>query len=139
MEEMFAFSGNWTFIDARYRTLTAVAEEGDGDPVKLDGLRVYNTAKYVGSSAVDFVPANQPWRVRLSGNWVGPYSPFDEPGEVVGAYGLMHASAVVHIEKTELDLGVRNVLDRKYPEVIAGHIVSPGQPRSVYATLRMKF
>ena len=135
----FALSGNWTFVDARYRSLTSNSQEGNDGPVTLDGLRVYNTAKYVGSSAVDFAPSNQPWKVRLSGNWVGPYSPFDEPGETVGGYGLMHASAIVHIQKTELDLGVRNVLDRAYPEVIAGHIVSPGQPRSLYASLRVDF
>ena len=139
LDQMLSLSGNWTFVDARYRTLTSLGEEGAGEPVQLDGLRVFNTAKYVGSGAIDFTPADQPWRLRLSGNWVGPYSPFDEPGETFGAYGLMHASAVIHVQKTEIDLGVRNILDRAYPEVIAGHIVSPGQPRSLFATLRVKF
>lgn len=137
IQNMFAISGNWTFVDARYRSLTAVPEEGDGDPVKLDGLRVYNTAKYVGSGALDYVPPAQAWRLRLSGNWVGRYSPFDEPGETVGGYGLIHASGVVHFGKAEADVGVRNVFNRAYPELIAAHIVSPGQPRSVYATLRL--
>jgi len=105
--------------------------------VKLDGLRVYNTAKYVGSGAFDFAPGGKPWKLRLSGNWVGRYSPFDEPGETVGGYGLMHASGLVHFGKTEADIGVRNVFNRAYPELIAGHIVSPGQPRSLYATLRL--
>jgi outer membrane receptor protein involved in Fe transport len=137
IQRMFALSGNWTFVDARYRSITAVSEEGDANPVTLDGLRVYNTATYVGSGAVDFAPPERPWKLRLSGNWVGRYSPFDEPGETVGGYGLMHASGVIHFGKTEADIGVRNIFNRAYPELIAAHIVSPGQPRSVYATLRL--
>ena len=49
----------------------------------------------------------------------------------------MHASGVIHFGKTEADIGVRNIFNRAYPELIAAHIVSPGQPRSVYATLRL--
>lgn len=33
------------------------------------------------------------WRISASGNWVGPYSPFDQPGRVLGAYGLAHQQA----------------------------------------------
>jgi hypothetical protein len=36
----------------------------------------------------------------------------------------------------ELDVGVRNVLDRAYPELVAGHVVSPGQPRALFFTIR---
>ena len=68
---------NWTFNDARYRSLVAVPEGGDGAPVVLNGLRVYNTSKYVGAAALDLIPSLPSLRIRLSGNWVGPYSPFD--------------------------------------------------------------
>ena len=138
-------SGDWTFLDARYRHLTAVAEDGDEPPATLDGLRVYNTARYVGSAAIELAPRGAAWRLRASGNWVGPYSPFDEPGVVLGAYGLLHAGATVRLHGAaggahgaELDLGVRNLLDRAYPEVVAGHVVAPGQPRSLYATLHWR-
>jgi outer membrane receptor protein involved in Fe transport len=134
-----AVSGDWTFNDARYRSLVAVPSDGGGAPVVLDGERVYNTAKYVGAASLDFAPnPAAPWRLRLGGNWVGPYSPFDEPGVVLGGYGLMHLSGTVLVGQIELDAGVRNVLDRAYPELVAGHIVSPGQPRTVYVSARAR-
>ncbi len=75
-------------------------------------------------------------RFRVSGNWTGPYSPFDEPGVVVGGYGLLHASASAPVDRFDIEVGLRDVLDRAYPELIAGHIVSPGQPRTVYLSVR---
>ncbi|HMA23466.1 MAG TPA: TonB-dependent receptor [Gemmatimonadaceae bacterium] len=129
-------SGDWTFNDARYRSRVAVPEEGDGAPVVLNGLRVFNTSKYVGAAALDLLPGAASWRIRLSGNWVGPYSPFDEPGVVLGAYGLAHLSAAWTLGRFEADVGVRNVFDRAYPEMVAGGIVAPGQPRTVYVSLR---
>ena len=131
-------AGDWTFLDARYRHLAAVPEDGAGSPVVLDGLRVYNTSKYVGSASLE-VAARRRLRLRLAGNWVGPYSPFDEPGVITGGYGLMHVSAAWTVARAEIDLGVRNVLDRAYPELIAGGIVSPGRPRSLFVTTRLAF
>jgi outer membrane receptor protein involved in Fe transport len=131
------FSGSWTFNDARYRSLAAEPEDG-GAPVVLNGLRVYNTSKYVGDAAIDLSRAGAPWRVRLSGNWIGDYSPFDEPGVVLGGYGLAHVSGAWSFRSLEADIGVRNVFDRAYPELVAGHIVSPGQPRTLYVSLRAR-
>jgi outer membrane receptor protein involved in Fe transport len=76
--------------------------------------------------------------VRLSGSWVGPYSPFDEPGVVLGAYGLGHISASWAFTAFDADVGVRNVFDRAYPEVVAGGVVSPGQPRTVFVSVRAR-
>ena len=104
---------------------------------RLSGLRVYNTAKYIGSAALEFAPPGQPWRVRVSGNWVGPYSPFDEPGVVLGAYGLAHASGAWTMRRAEIEPGVRNVFDRAYPEVVAGGLVAPGEPRAVFVTVKV--
>ncbi|MEO8333728.1 MAG: TonB-dependent receptor [bacterium] len=129
-------SGNWTFNDARYRNLTMLTE--DGDTLMLSGQRVFNSSKYVGVAALELSPSGSALRMRLSGNWVGPYSPFDEPGVVAGGYGLMHISAAIPIDRLEIDAGVRNLLDRAYPELIAGHIVSPGQPRTLYVSLRAR-
>jgi iron complex outermembrane receptor protein len=131
-------SGDWTFNDARYRSRVAVPEDGGGAPVVLNGLRVFNTSKYVGAAALDLLPGAASWRLRLSGNWVGPYSPFDEPGVVLGSYGLAHVSAAWTIRTFEADVGVRNVFDRAYPEIVAGGIVAPGQPRTVYVSLRSR-
>jgi outer membrane receptor protein involved in Fe transport len=123
---VLATSGNWTFNDARYTSLTAVPEEGDGPPEVLNGLRVYNTARYVGAAALDVAPPATWWRLRVSGNWVGPYSPFDEPGVVLGSYGLAHVAFMAQLRKVELDAGV------------AGHIVAPGRPRAVYVTAHVR-
>ncbi len=130
---------NWTFLDARYRHLTAVSEEASQPPAVLDGLRVYNTAKYVGMAALEIAPSRAWWRVRLAGNWVGAYSPFDEPGEVIGAYGLAHVSGSAQWGAVRLELGVRNLFDRAYPELVAGHVIDPGQPRAIFTTLRTTF
>ena len=135
---MTTVSGNWTFTDARYRRLASAPEDGDGAPVVLDGLRVYNTASYVGVTAVDLAPAGASWRLRASGNWVGPDSPYDEPGVLVGGYGLMHLGGTLPVNGIELDAGVRNVFDRAYPEMIAGGIVSPGEPRTAYFSMRVR-
>jgi outer membrane receptor protein involved in Fe transport len=132
-------TGDWTFNDARYTHQTIVSEDDNEPPQAVDGLRVYNTARYIGASAVEWAPRASRWALRVSGNWVGPYSPFDEPGVVLGAYGLMHVDATLHAGVATLDLGVRNVLDRAYPELVAGHLVAPGQPRSFMATLRYPF
>jgi outer membrane receptor protein involved in Fe transport len=130
-------NGTWTFLDARYRSLTLVPEDAeDEEPSVVDGLRVYNTSKYTGRAALDLAPLGAAWRLELSGTFNGPYSPFDEPGVVLGAYGLMHLTGEVHVGRFVVDGGVRNLLDRHYPELVAGHIVSPGAPRSFMLGIR---
>jgi len=52
-------------------------------------------------------------------------------------YALLHASAGVTYRDVQIQLGVRNLLDRTYPELRAGGFVSPGQPRSLYLTTRV--
>ncbi|MFI5312401.1 MAG: hypothetical protein ACHQQ3_14280, partial [Gemmatimonadales bacterium] len=107
--------------------------------VDLSGKRVYNTARYIGVSGLEWTSPDFRWRVRAAGNWVGPYSPFDEPGVVLGAYGLLHLSAGVRLGDATFDLGLRNVLDRRYPEIVAGHLVAPGEPRAVTGGVKMTF
>jgi len=128
-----AVTGDWTFNDARYTRL--VTEDGE----VLSGARVFNTAKYVGAGAVELAPPASVWRLRVSGNWVGPYTPFDEPNTLLPAYGLLHATGGVTVRHALLEVGVRNLLDRKYPELRAGGFVSPGQTRTILATLRYSF
>jgi outer membrane receptor protein involved in Fe transport len=121
----------WTFTDARYRSLVTAGG------ATLDGARVFNTARYVGAADVTFTPPGQGWRAGVSLNAVGPYSPFDAPGVVLPAYALVHVSGGIRVAPGDyLEFGVRNVLDRAYPELRAASFVTPGQPRSVYAALR---
>jgi outer membrane receptor protein involved in Fe transport len=129
--------GSWTFNDARYRSLTAVSEEG-GDPETLSGLRVFNTSRYVGDAGIELSRPAAPLHVRVSGNWVGDYSPFDEPGVVLGGYGIAHLGAAWAFRSVEADVGVRNLFNRAYPELVAGHVVSPGQPRTLYVSMRAR-
>jgi outer membrane receptor protein involved in Fe transport len=136
-------STEWTLNDAKYTHLVVEPEDPAEPPADVSGLRVYNTARYIGAAALDVrtddgVTAGKV-NFRIGGNWVGPYSPFDEPGVVLGSYGLMHASGRVRLSRAVvLDAGVRNVLDRAYPEVVAGHIVAPGEPRFFYASVRYR-
>jgi len=115
-----------TLNDAKYRVL--VTEDGE----TLSGARVFNTAKYFGSAALELSPPEQPWRLRLATNLVGPYTPFEAEGAELPAYALVHTGATVAVGRAELQLGVRNVLNRAYPELRAGDFVAPGQPRSLY-------
>jgi outer membrane receptor protein involved in Fe transport len=127
-----AFDADWTFTDAKYRQL--ITDAGD----TLNGARVFNTARYVGTFGASLTSNSGAWHVRASGNVVGPYTPFDEPGIELPAYGLLHLSAGVRLApESSLDIGIRNVLDRAYPELRAGGLVSPGQPRTAYVTLRL--
>jgi iron complex outermembrane receptor protein len=134
-----SIDADWTFLDARYKHLIAVSEDASEPPATLDGLRVYNTAQYVGTAALQIAPPRTWWSLRLAGNWVGPYSPFDGPGVVLGSYGLAHVSGTAQWRSVRLEVGMRNVFDRAYPELVAGHVVDPGQPRAVFTTLKTVF
>jgi iron complex outermembrane recepter protein len=126
-------STDWTFTNARYRQL--ITEDGD----TLNGARVFNTARYTGIASLEVAPPGMPWRLRVGTNVVGPYSPFDEPGVVRPAYGLLQVSAGYRMGMADLQVGVRNALDRTYRELEAGGFVTPGVPREVSATLRYHF
>ena len=136
-------STDWMLNDAKYVHFVAEPDDPTAPPVDVSGLRVYNTARYIGSAALDLrtddgvTPGK--WNLRLAGNWVGPYSPFDEPGVVLGSSGLMHISGRVRASRgVVVDVGVRNLFDRAYPELVAGHIVAPGEPRSGYLGIRYR-
>jgi iron complex outermembrane recepter protein len=133
LTDVLSIDADWTFNDAKYREL--VTEDGD----TLSGARVFNTAKYTGSAALEIAPPAAPWHARVGTNVVGPYTPFEEVGVEVPAYALLHASAGWRWNEATLEVGMRNMFDRTYAELRAGGFVSPGQPRSVYATLSYAF
>ena len=132
-QEFFQVDGDWTFNDAKYRDF--VTEDGD----TLSGTRVFNTSRFIGSFALQLSPPEARWYVRLSSNVVGPYTPFDEPGVELPTYALFHVGAGIRIATAQLQLGVRNLFDKAYPELRAGGSVSPGQPRTIFATVRYDF
>ena len=105
----------------------------------LDGARVFNTARFVGTVTVGIAPPTAPWELHTSANVEGPYSPFDEPGVELPTYALFHGSFGYHYRAAFLQVGVRNLLNKAYPELEAGGSVSPGQPRTVYAGIQYRF
>jgi iron complex outermembrane receptor protein len=123
----WSLSADATLNDAKYRRL--VTEDGD----TLSGARIFNTARYVGSAALDLAPPQRPWRFRVATNVVGPYTPFEGNGVELPAYALLHLGGMMTFGRVEAQVGVRNVFNRAYPELRAGDFVAPGQPRSVYA------
>jgi len=133
LSSMVRVRGRGTVTDAKYRQL--VTEDGD----TLNGARVFNTAKFVASGNVEVAPEHAIWHAGIGTNVVGPYTPFDEPGVELSTYALLHLTGGVQIGQAEVDIGVRNLLDKHYTEVRAGGFVSPGQPRSVYGTVRYGF
>jgi iron complex outermembrane receptor protein len=127
---LLSVDADGTCTDARYRNLISGTDT-------LSGARVFNTAKYIGVAGVSVSPPGGPWRAGVHVNVVGPYSPFDAPGVVLPAFALLHLSGGTLVgNRYLLEIGVRNVLNRAYPELRAGSLVSPGQPRSVFASLR---
>ena len=126
-------TGDWTITDAKYQQL--ITDAGD----TLNGARVFNTAKYTGITALEVSPPDAPWNLRLSANVLGPYSPFEEPGVERPAYGLFHVSGNWRVGRADLQLGVRNLLNHTYRELEAGGFVTPGQPRSVFGSVRYTF
>jgi outer membrane receptor protein involved in Fe transport len=135
----FTLSGDWTFNDARYKRLITQPEDDPTEVDTLSGERVYNTAKYIGSATLAWARPASLWSAQLMTNAVGPYSPFDEPGVVLPAYALLHASATRKIGHAELEIGIHNLLNRSYPELVAGGLVAPGQPFAVFGTVRYDF
>ena len=59
---------------------------------------------------------------------------------MLGGYGLLHLSGRVRLgTTTSLDLSIRNALNRRYPELVAGHVYSPGQPRTLNGGVTVAF
>jgi len=125
-----SFTTSWTFTDAKYQQL--ITEDGD----TLSGARIFNTARYVGAAAVDITPPKTRVFARLATNVVGPYTPFDLTGVELPAYALVHLTGGIRFGALQLEAGVRNLFDQKYPELRAGDFVSPGQPITGYGTVR---
>ena len=126
-------STNFTVIDAKY---TKFFDSDAG--IDYSGQPVFNTSKFVGDAAVEVAPPQTIWRVRLMSNFQGTYTPFEEAvGLTRPGFALLHASAGVRLgTSAHLDVGVRNLLNTRYRELESGYFITPGQSRTVYATVR---
>ena len=126
----FGLSTDWTFLDAKYRQLITEDDE------VLSGARVFNTARFVGALGLELGPDGGRWRAGGRMNVVGPYTPFDAPGETLSSYALFHLDGELRIGHGTVLVGIRNLLNRHYPELRAGDFIVPGQPRTVFISLR---
>ncbi len=109
------------------------------DGVDYSHTPIFNTSRYVGAVRVDFDIPKQIWVAQLGANFQGAYTPFEEPGVVRPAFTLFNASGGFKLsERTQLLLGVRNILDVRYRELESGGQVTPGQGRTVYVSMRYR-
>ena len=126
--EYARLTGSWTFTNAKY--LDQVTEDGDN----LADTRVANTAKYVGSAAIEFG--------QDLGALVAPA--VDQCGRVRTRRSMSRTSCSRRMRWCTCRPGCSSAarrrcawacatcFDKTYPELRAGGFVSPGQPRSVY-------
>jgi outer membrane receptor protein involved in Fe transport len=118
-----------TFNDAHY--LRLVSDNGD----TLSGVPVFGVARATVESGVDVQ-----YRGALGSIWAaytGAFTPIGEPDARTSPFTLLNARGTVPVTTDlSLALGVRNILDRRYPEVRASGFVSPGEPRTVLLAVR---
>jgi outer membrane receptor protein involved in Fe transport len=108
-----------------------------GPAVQSPKQDVPGVARYLGQAAVE-VPLWGSLRGRVEGHLTGPYVPIGEPDATTGAYATLDASIAYPIGDTlRLDLEVRNLFDRVYPETRSSGYVSPGTPRSIAIALNL--
>jgi outer membrane receptor protein involved in Fe transport len=100
---------------------------------------IFNTSSYTGAARLDFDIPGQIWVGQLGANFQGAYTPFEEPGVLRPAFALFSASGGIKVSaRTQLLLGVRNLLDTRYRELESGGQVTPGQGRTVYVSMRYR-
>jgi len=108
----------------------------DDNNVDFSGQPVFNTSKWFGTLFFNLAIPKQIWELHLGTNFQGPYSPWDEYQVLRPGFALFNASAALKWgQRARVQVGVRNLLDTQYRELEAGYQVTPGQTRTVYATL----
>ncbi len=127
-------SADFTILHAFY---THFINPDDG--LDYSHTPVFNTSKYVGAAMVDVDLPTQIWQAHVGATFNGPYTPFEELGILRPGYILLNMSAGLKVfGPTELWVGVRNLADIAYRELESGAQVTPGQPRTIYAMVRVR-
>lgn len=131
-----------TLTDAVLSGRYADAHDDHNQPATGSGVvspnqDVPGVARYLGQAAIE----TGLWgalRGRIEGRVTGPYVPIGEPDVETDPYATLDASLSYPIrDYLRLDLEVRNLLDRVYPETRSSGYVSPGAPRSISIALQM--
>jgi outer membrane receptor protein involved in Fe transport len=124
----------FTILHAFY---TSFIDPDDG--VDYTGAPIFNTSKYVGATTVDMNLPSQIWSAQVGANFTGPYTPFEEIGILRPGYILLNVAGGVRVTRhARVLVGLRNVFDTAYRELESGAQVTPGQPRSIYVTVRYR-
>jgi outer membrane receptor protein involved in Fe transport len=126
-------STDFTILHAVY---THFIDANDSNIV-FTGQPVFNTSKYFGAAYVNLALPSQIWEAHVGANFQGPYSPWDEFGVLRPGFVLFNvAGGVRFTPRAKLMVGVRNIFDTDYRELEAGGQITPGQTRTLYATLQ---
>jgi outer membrane receptor protein involved in Fe transport len=114
------------------------AGTGTGDPAAESPEQdVPGVADYLAQVALE-APIWRALEGRVEWRVTGPYTPIGEPDVRTDPYGTLDAGLSYLVRHDlVLDLEVRNVLDRVYPELRSSGYVSPGAPRSISLTLQL--
>jgi outer membrane receptor protein involved in Fe transport len=112
-------------------------QPGTGTGVTSEKQDVPGIARYLAQAAIE-APLFGDLAGRVEWRVTGPYVPIGEPEAETDAYSTLDASLSYPIrDGMRVDVEVRNVLDRVYPEMRSSGYVSPGSPRSIGIALQL--
>lgn len=107
------------------------------DGVDYSGMPIFNTSRYVGAAHVDVEIPGERWMAQVGTNLQGAYTPFEEPGILRPGFALFSVAGGLKLSaKTQLLVGVRNLLDTRYRELESGGQATPGEGRAFYVNMR---
>jgi outer membrane receptor protein involved in Fe transport len=109
------------------------------DGVDYSGMPIFNTSSYVAAAHVNFDLPGTIWMAQVGTNLQGAYTPFEEPGILRPGFALFTIAGGIKLSsKTQLLVGVRNLLDTRYRELESGGQATPGEGRAFYVTMRYR-
>ena len=136
-------SGRGTYTDAVLSGSYADAHDdhnqgSSGSPdISSPKQDVPGIARYMGQLSVEG-PIRERLEARLEWRVMGPYVPIGEPDVETDPYSTVDARVSYAVRSGLIvDLEVRNLLDRVYPELRSSGYVSPGTPRSLSLTMHL--
>lgn len=115
-------------------------DDGSGEPAPegvepASGQRVPGIARYLAQLSAAF-PLREGIEGRVEWRVTGPCVPVGESGVTTNSFSLLDLGVAFPIRGRFLvDLEVRNVLDKVYPEMRSSGYVNPGAPRSIGLTV----
>lgn len=133
--------GTWTdavlsgrYADAHDDNNQATPGSGTADSPRQDVPGIADYLAQVGLEA----PLWRALQGRVEWRITGPYVPIGEPDVRTDPYHTLDAGLAYPVrDNLMVDLEVRNLLDRVYPELRSSGYVSPGSPRSISLSVQL--